>query len=188
VQDISDTVRTVPTRMRLTYAYCHRHSDLWNDIRSVAYPLDDELEQLPYTNEDPADDPDSPSEDPCRNLTIVYITDFFTDGRDFAYYVLGQEDVAAFHAGMHGMQAYGGPLTATPILLDEHHSLQNNRRKVDTTGSPMGPAKWKYLYETARIGWSRLLIDPQKVERIKSRNANMLRTPQEAAARGTNAD
>ena len=147
-------------------------------------PLDEEFEQLPYKH---SDGPDLAMDGECRATIIVCVTDFFEDGRDFAYYISRQEDIGAFIAGINGMQAYGGPLVATPIFIVDHDQLRKSHRLVGKQSS-VDLARWKYLYETARIAWSRLIIDPAKVAKIKSRNAQMLRIARAAAARESSAD
>ncbi|KAH4908371.1 hypothetical protein HBI80_057420 [Parastagonospora nodorum] len=158
--------------------------DLWQSVKSTVHPLDEEFEQLPYKN---SDGPDLAMDEECRATIIVYITDLFDDGRDFAYYIPSQEDISTFNSGMNGMQAYGGPLVATPIFIGDHVKLRKSHKLVGKQSS-MDVARWKYLYETARVAWSRLVIDPEKVAQIKSRNAHSLRLARAAAAQESSAD
>jgi hypothetical protein len=172
------------TSRRLVSADDHRCWDLWQSVKSTVHPLDEEFEQLPYKN---SDGPDLALAEECRATIIVYITDLFDDGRDFAYYIPSQEDVSIFNAGMNGMQAYGGPLVATPIFIGDHVKLRKSHKLIGKQSS-MDVARWKYLYETARVAWSRLIIDPEKVAQIKSRNAHSLRLARAAAAQESSAD
>lgn len=169
---------------RLVSADDHRCWDLWQSVKPIVDPLDEKFEQLLYRN---SGGPDLAMDGECRATIIVCITDFFDDGRDFAYYIPRQEDVGAFNAGINGMQAYGGPLVAIPIFIADHDQLRKSHRLVGKQSS-VDVARWKYLYETARIAWSRLIIDPQKVAQIKSRNAHMLCLARAAAAQESSAD
>jgi hypothetical protein len=136
-------------------------------------PIDEEFEALPYTNNGFISDPDWKLE-PGRCAMVVYIQGFFSNGRDFAYYVIGEPNVTAFLGGIFGMQAYNGPLLATPIMFNGYYIAQNHDR-VLWSNSHMERVKWKYLFETARLAWHKLLIDPRKVKYLRAVNARDLR-------------
>jgi len=78
------------------------------------------------------------------------------------------------------MQAYDGPLKATPIMNYNSEILSGcaengaEKCKVIPTNSPTERLKWRYLFETGRIAWSKLLIDPHKVRMLRARNAAIL--------------
>jgi hypothetical protein len=145
--------------------------------------IDNDLEDLPYVNSESLDDADWDLQDK-EHVSIVYIENFFTDGRDFAYYILGRPNLTAFQAGMFGMQAYNGPLCATPIMSYDRGILEENRygsAMVKRSHGQMERVKWKYLYETARIAWSKLLISPQKLEKVRSTNALLMQKQKQSA-------
>lgn len=100
-----------------------------------------------------------------RKACIVYIQHFTTDGLDFAYYICGAANLTKFLAGTFGMQAYGGPLFGTPIVLHSKEDLLsgNNVFRHEKGGSRVckhGPQterlRWRYLFETARLVWSKM--------------------------------
>jgi hypothetical protein len=141
--------------------------------------IDDDFDQLPYVNNQFENDTNSRYDDGAM-FSIVFIEDFFTDGRGFAYYVVGRPNITAFAQGIYGMQAYNGPLTATPMMshgsevLHAFQSLDRIGGKVQRSHSRMEEVKWKYIFETARLAWSKLRIDPQKLTRIRKRNHILL--------------
>ncbi|KAL5117226.1 hypothetical protein ACEQ8H_004915 [Pleosporales sp. CAS-2024a] len=151
--------------------YLTQTCDTLQFVKLLVDPIDDELQQLPYANTDPTNVTNASPGSTAQNVAVIYITQFFTDGRDFAYYILGLSDVERLDAGMNVMQAYAGPVTATPIFSENHGFLRGQDRRVNRSNSPMEAMRWNYLYETARIAWSKLSIDAQRVEQIKSRNA-----------------
>jgi hypothetical protein len=157
-----------------------------DSYREILSAIDNDLEELPYVNKECKDDSDWVLQD-NEHASIVYIEDFFTDGRDFAYYIIGRQNVTAFQAGMFGMQAYNGPICATPIMSYDRSILEANKNTkyggglVKRSHGQMERVKWKYLFETARLAWSKLLISPQKLHIIRSRNARILQDRTQAA-------
>jgi hypothetical protein len=149
-------------------------------------PIDEEFDSLPYACNGFEGDSDWLLE-PRQFAMVVFIQNFFTDGRDFAYYVIGQPNVSAFCSGMFGMQAYNGPILATPILYNKN-VLAESYDRVRWSDSHMEKVKWKYLFETARMAWHELLIDPQKVEGIRAKNARILRLESNQGDRNPSAD
>jgi hypothetical protein len=141
--------------------------------------INDDFNQLPYVNDQFDSDAHSRYDDGAL-FSIVFIEDFFTDGRDFAYYVVGRPNVTAFVHGVFGMQAYNGPLTATPMLshgseiLNDFRLLDAFGGKIQRSHSRMEKVKWKYVFETARLAWSKLRVDPRKLAEIRKRNCLML--------------
>jgi hypothetical protein len=131
--------------------------------------IDQEFEDLPYTRNGFIGDPDWILE-PARLAMVVYIQGFFGNGRDFACYVIGRPNVTAFLGGMSGMQAYNGPILATPVFFNGYYIAQNHDM-VLWSNSHMEQVKWKYLFETARVAWHKLLIDPRRVEALRASNA-----------------
>lgn len=190
-------VRDLPDRVKTT-SHCHRlinadYDRCRDPQRTLLGPLDDEFEHLPYANEDSNSSADSNPEQ-RETVAIIYITEFFTNGRDFAYYVLGRTNVSALCAGMLGMEAYYGPLSATPIIIHDHEALQEDRqsvgigKKMGRSLSRMGAMKWRYLYETGRIAWSKLLVHPRKLDSIRRRNIRDMQHAQYLAGRDPSDD
>jgi len=110
----------------------------------------------------------------------VVIEDFFTNGRDFVYYIIGRYNLEAFTKGTFGMQTYNGPLNAAIITTDTFNVIAPDmwndpeEYKVRTYHSQMEKVKWKYLYETARLAWSKMIIHPRKVTQIRARQDRTL--------------
>ena len=186
----------IPTAVRRTRGFSTSDADYrsCNDpYLRILGPIDDEFKDLPYRNEQFENDPNSQLEDRSM-ISIIYIENFFIDGRDFAYYIIGRVNVTAFLGGMFGMQVYDGPLTATPMMSYNRDILSGENvddpygGKVLRSHSPTERIKWKYLFETARLAWSKLQIDPRKVARIRAMHASMLRQRREAVRRDLGAD
>jgi hypothetical protein len=120
---------------------------------------------------------------------MVVIDDFFTDGRAFAYYIIGRYNIEAFTFGTFGMPAYNGPLNAAVVVTHKHNPIAPDtwddaeRHRVRTYHSPLEKVKWRYLFETARVAWSKMLIDPKKVERLRADQDKMIKILQKRARR-----
>jgi hypothetical protein len=169
---------------------CSSCKDPYCDILG---PIDADLEDLPYANEEYENDPDWKLKD-NEFATIVYIEDFFTDGRDFAFYIIGRPHVTAFKKGIYSMPAYNGPIEASPMMsynseiLNEESVYDTYGGQVERSHGRMEEVKWKYLFETARVAWSKLLINPRKLEKIRRRNARLLEYRRKKAMREPNID
>jgi hypothetical protein len=135
--------------------------------------IDDELSGLPYVNDQfkHLQDLSARFENPS-NVSIVYLEDFFVNGRDFAFYVIGTTYITKFLAGMFGLQPYSGPLVATPIIFTDIDTLDHNLRRVSSiqkggevlrTGGTGERIKWRYLFVTARCAWNKLRVDSRKI-------------------------
>jgi hypothetical protein len=131
----------------------------------------------PYFN--PQFDQDPTAVLDTRNtFAIVWIEDFFTDGRDFMYYVIGKQHITNFLTGMFGSRPYNGPLAATPVLINEPHVLTirgpgidiENYARVERRSAKMEEVKWLYLFNTAVVAWNKLRVHPRKVENIRHMN------------------
>ncbi|KAF2832118.1 hypothetical protein CC86DRAFT_400894 [Ophiobolus disseminans] len=175
--------------------------------RQIIGRIDEEADDRPYRNEqweiylkeEYKNDPNTQlheghKEERRHNAFIVYIKNFFTDGRDFAYYIVGRLNWTSFFKGTFGMQAWGGPLNATPMLTYTWDFLsggaddEDESYEVLQTHSPTENLRWKYLFETARIAWSKLIIDPRKVERLRKRDPAILGLRKAKAKQDAGAD
>jgi hypothetical protein len=58
----------------------------------------------------------SGQQDLTQEITLIYITGFFTDNIDFALYVKGLENMTALSKGTIGSKCYNGPCFATPVV------------------------------------------------------------------------
>jgi hypothetical protein len=118
---------------------------------------------------------------------MVVINDFFTNGRALAYYIIGRYNIEAFTLGTFGMPAYNGPLNAAvmvthnfnPIAPDAWDDAEKHRVRI--YHSPLEKVKWRYLFETGRVAWSKMLINPRKVERLRADQDKMIRRIQKSA-------
>jgi hypothetical protein len=110
--------------------------------------------------------PDWKSDGP-RFGVAVFIAGFFGRGRNFAYYVVGEANIAALQRGTTGTRAYDGPILAAPT---KHHSpdIVQSSDLVPRIYLSGYDAKWMYLFETARLAWKKLLVDPRKVEKVRA--------------------
>ncbi|KAH8731381.1 hypothetical protein GQ44DRAFT_767255 [Phaeosphaeriaceae sp. PMI808] len=95
-------------------------------------PIDDEINDIPYAIES-FEYPEESERGLLTFVSIVYIEDFFTDGRDFAYYITGRANTVAFCGGMFGMQVYSGPIAATP-MMNYNSEILNSKRVIDKHG------------------------------------------------------
>jgi hypothetical protein len=135
--------------------------------------------ETPYANTQFANDPSFLFDDGAR-ISIVFIKNFFTDGQDFAFIVAGRPNVTAFVHGTFGMQAYNGPLIATPIMsrrqefLDRFQIVKGSGGKVQKSSSQLERVKWRYLFETARLAWSKLKVHPLKLGMVRTKRAKLL--------------
>lgn len=142
-------------------------------------PIDDEIDELPYHVDGRTTRPDFKLEE-GEPVVVVWIEGFFTDGLDFAYYVIGRQYLASFTMGTFNSPAYSGPTIASPIKHFNSELLPRKRTRHGASGivrrshGPTGNVKWKYLFETARLAWNRLLIDPEKVRSLRAQNASIL--------------
>jgi hypothetical protein len=141
--------------------------------------IDDEIDELPYHVDGRTARPDFKLER-GEPVAVVWIECFFTDGLDFAYYVIGRQYLLSFTMGTFNSPAYSGPIIATPIKDYDSELLPRMRTNHGAAGivrrshGPMARVKWKYLFETARLAWNRLLIDPDKVRSLRAQNARIL--------------
>lgn len=137
--------------------------------------IDDELSRLPYVNDLFVELLFSSAQITHHSrMSIIYIEGFFTDGRDFAFYVIGQTHFTKFVVGMDGLQPYDGPLIATLIIFAATDALDCHVRRtklLDQHGPPAvmrkdgtrAVMKWRYLFRTAQLAWKRLRFDGKKV-------------------------
>jgi len=113
----------------------------------------------------------------AKRACLVYISSFTDNGIDIAYYIR-QEDVTNFLAGTFGMQAYSGPVLLTPINLYSKETLMqctetfsepDEQLRVKKHEPGMEKVRWKYLYETGRLQWAKLVFDPSRWKTLKDR-------------------
>ncbi|KAI8935990.1 hypothetical protein NX059_007493 [Plenodomus lindquistii] len=117
-----------------------------------------------------------PMEPSPMQAYLVYISHFTNDNINVAYYV-EEAHFTTFLAGTFGRQAYSGPALITPIGLSTRDDLLNSATKlvaqsitqlrVTKRSAPMETVRWRYLFETARIQWSKLRFDHSRWERLR---------------------
>lgn len=108
---------------------------------------------------------------------IVYIREFTTDNLDFAYYIKGLANLGNFLSGTFGMQAYDAEIFATPIVLHDEEELvcgpniiqvhQQVHNRVCKHGPITEQVRWRYLFETARLVWSRFEFDSEQLQELE---------------------
>jgi len=94
------------------HATTHSGSDSDFQLR---HKLSLEFDDTPLTNPMLALDVNG-QQDLTHNITLIYITEFFTDCADFAFYVKGLKNMTEFSKGTFSKKAYDGPCFATPVL------------------------------------------------------------------------
>lgn len=128
----------------------------------------DELQHAPYQLPHLNFAPDWLDKRAC----LVVIRHFTNNGFPFAFYIHGSPNVTKLLGGSFGMQAYCGQIFATPIVLHKEHDLvsgenissinQFTRNRVCKHGPKTEQVRWRYLFETARLAWSKMVFDPNK--------------------------
>ncbi|KAF1943482.1 hypothetical protein EJ02DRAFT_433237 [Clathrospora elynae] len=146
-----------------------------------------EWEHAPYTSDELVFPREAPA--PANTQVIfVYFRRFTTNiteqdeatSLDFAYCVRGPENIVKFGFGMtHGTE-YCGPLSATPVVLPSKEVMGDScmvmpirymhfelAHKNDETRS-----RWAYLFDTARLAWSKMIFDPDKLEQFRKKRTD----------------
>ncbi|KAF2740478.1 hypothetical protein EJ04DRAFT_211493 [Polyplosphaeria fusca] len=121
-----------------------------------------EFKQQPLRNVTLAGDVDGQA-DLSDRITLVYITKFYHDDYDFAMYVKGGKNMAAFMGGTFAKKRYEGPYFATPVSLYSAADILRTKSapyKHDKVGRTESLGKrFRYLYESAKLAWDRLEYD-----------------------------
>jgi hypothetical protein len=142
---------------------CSSCKDPYCDILG---PIDADLEDLPYANEEYENDPDWKLKD-NEFATIVYIEDFFTDGRDFAFYIIGRPHVTAFKKGIYSMPAYNGPIEASPMM-----SYNRSSRKVSREN---GGGQMEVSIRDSESGMEQAAHQPSKIRKDPEKKCSTTR-------------
>lgn len=124
--------------------------------------------------------------DMTQRITLVYITEFFTDGMDFIYYIRGGVNMSKFLAGTFSGKPYDAPCFATPCAVFNAQEFFSSAGldmimfetvpKTQTKG-----LRWRYLYESAVKAWEKLEFDHQKLEAAR-KSYELYRASSEPAA------
>jgi hypothetical protein len=103
---------------------------------------------------------------PCETdpILFVYIHEFFTNNSDFAYYVRGNDNLLRLVSGLQMMEAYDGPIYATPAsswdaLVSENDADASHIKDVDPRASDDESLKSRYLFEIGKLAWARMDFD-----------------------------
>jgi hypothetical protein len=106
-----------------------------------------------------------------HQITVLYITSFFDDSKDFAMYVVGLKKISRFMLGTFLKKAYDGDFFATPCI--DLHPDELFYGEVKTTAHDVVPRtetmgiRWKYLYETARAAWEKMSFDEEAFRKLE---------------------
>ncbi|KAH7391883.1 hypothetical protein BKA66DRAFT_458691 [Pyrenochaeta sp. MPI-SDFR-AT-0127] len=83
------------------------------------------------------------------------------------------------------MQAYNAEIFGAPIVLHGKEELvygpnvsqvhQQERNRVCKHGSITEQVRWRYLYETARLVWSKFEFDPEQLQELRKRRMKVQR-------------
>ncbi|KAJ4361554.1 hypothetical protein N0V95_001806 [Ascochyta clinopodiicola] len=129
----------------------------------------------PWTQTEYEEDPES-QYDPNDRICCVYIHNFFSNGTSLVYYIGGTRNVEMFLGGMHGMQAFNGPLlfAVSPSSLSyivesiNFSATPGNRtERLAKDRTPFGRNKWRYIYETGRLAWSKADVHMEKLRQLR---------------------
>lgn len=113
-----------------------------------------------------------------NGVICIYISNFFTNGINFTYYIRGMRNVAMFCGGMSGTQAFNGAalFAVTNLTLQEltqpiwgildagSDSLRPPQRLIKSK-SPIETNKWRYIFETGRLVWEKSDVDLEKLHK-----------------------
>ncbi|UPX17901.1 uncharacterized protein EKO05_0008228 [Ascochyta rabiei] len=122
-----------------------------------------------------AEDPES-QYDTNGRMCCVYISNFFSNGTGLVCYIGGTRNVEMFLGGMHGMQAFNGPTLFAVSSYDLSYITEsitlstppgNRRESVVKDETPLGRNKWRYIYETGRLAWSKADVDTEKLRELQ---------------------
>ncbi|KAF9692587.1 hypothetical protein EKO04_009549 [Ascochyta lentis] len=122
-------------------------------------------------------DPES-QYDPNDRVYCVHISSFFCNGNSMVYYVGGTRNVEMFLGGMNGMQAFNGPLLFAVSQYDLSFIMQsinlkgppeNRAEREAKSETPLGRNKWRYIYETGRLAWSKSDVDLEKLRELQDK-------------------
>jgi hypothetical protein len=137
---------------------------------------------VPYIN-DQFDQNETASFDTHHTFAFVWIENFFTNGRNFIYYVIGKQHITGFLQGMYGSKSYNGPLAAIPVTLNDPSVMTSqgpgvridDYAEVSRRSAKMEEVKWLYLFNTAVLAWKKLRVHPRNVEFIRDMNGIAMR-------------
>lgn len=162
----------VSTELRISALFAHTCSahdqDFLLEERVQALCKDDPYTQIQYYEDLEA------QHDRNDRICCVYISNFFADRMNLVYYIKGTRNVERFYGGMSGMQAYNG---AALFAISPHNFAYvlkavkirrstNANDRVLKSEMPIESSKWRYIFETGRLVWSKSDIDLNKLQKL----------------------
>ncbi|KAF2015959.1 hypothetical protein BU24DRAFT_492141 [Aaosphaeria arxii CBS 175.79] len=155
---------SVPREFEELYNSEQGHINIWSGIDNnfdIREKLHDEFRWLRVGNK--SIDIDAYTQETSDHaLLVIYINDFFRDGRDFVVYIKGKRNVSNMLAGVFARKAFSGHCFATPIVINNEAEIFSKAKafsgyetvsRSDTKGVP-----WKYYYHTARAAFENLVF------------------------------
>jgi hypothetical protein len=73
-------------------------------------------------------------------------------------------------------------------ILNEDHVYEIGGGRIEKSDRPLEKVKWKYLFATAMVAWSKLIIHPRKLGFIRKQNSRLLQYKKEKAIRAQTSD
>ena len=128
----------------------------------------------PYTQTQYDEDLEA-QHDPNNRVYCICISDFFTDRNNLVYYIKGTQNVSMFSLGMTGMEAFNGSVLFIigPYNLSHVFDPWNIDKcsKVQRVVKRNTPFKWRYIFETGRLVWSKSDVDLEKLEELMEKKS-----------------
>ncbi|CAN9092434.1 unnamed protein product [Alternaria alternata] len=108
---------------------------------------------------------------------IVYIRNFLRTPHDFVYCIHGPANLVKFHSGLHGGDAYNGPVLASVVSLLGQTVVHDGQRippicwnrfdRVRKQPGKQNKIRWSYMFETARLAWSKMTFDARSLQLLE---------------------
>ncbi|CAN9361226.1 unnamed protein product [Alternaria alternata] len=142
------------------------------------YRLRAEWSHSPYRS-DEIEAYNKPSDEVGTRATccIVYIRNFLRTPHDFVYCIHGPANLVKFHSGLHGGDAYNGPVLASVVSLLGQTVVHDGQRippicwnrfdRVRKQPGKQNKIRWSYMFETARLAWSKMTFDARSLQLLE---------------------
>ncbi|CAN9389563.1 unnamed protein product [Alternaria alternata] len=163
-----------PHEGKMLCAYGNRGNCASNNF----YRLRAEWSYSPYRS-DGIEAYNKPSDEVGTRATccIVYIRNFLRTPHDFVYCIHGPANLVKFHSGLHGGDAYNGPILASVVSLLGQTVVHDGQRippicwnrfdRVRKQPGKQNKIRWSYMFETARLAWSKMTFDARSLQLLE---------------------
>ncbi|RYN92900.1 hypothetical protein AA0120_g4768 [Alternaria tenuissima] len=163
-----------PHEGKMLCAYGNRGNCASNNFRRLRA----EWSHSPYRS-DEIEAYNKPSDEVGTRATccIVYIRSFLRTPHDFVYCIHGPANLVKFHSGLHGGEAYNGPILASVVSLLGQTVVHDGQRippicwnrfdRVRKQPGKQNKIRWSYMFETARLAWSKMTFDARSLQLLE---------------------